>query len=381
MASILLLSRYERMGPSSRVRHYNYVPALERAGFDVTIAPLLDDDYLKRLYRGERQSPRTLLKAYWRRLRHVLTACRYDLVWIEKEALPWIPATMERALFAKRPMVIDFDDAWYLRYANHQNRMVRAILGRKFDGLLANANAVTTGSSALTHWAKASGARCVVQIPAAVDLDRYPVLPLPDGPFTIGWIGTPSNAPNLALVSEPLRHLQATCGARIRVIGDNHVSLPDVQIDHIPWHEDTEAMELAGCHVGIAPLADGPWEKGKCGYKIIQYMAAGRPVVGSPVGANSSIIVAGKTGFLAHRVEEWISVLSGLAADRERNQKMGLAARERAEAMYSLQCHASTLSEVLEFACRNTELERAVRREPVSEKFVLPQSGTFTPAE
>jgi glycosyltransferase involved in cell wall biosynthesis len=115
-------------------------------------------------------------------------------------------------------------------------------------------------------------------------------------------------------------------------------------------------------------------------------MAAGRPVVGSPVGANSSIIVAGKTGFLADGMEEWISTLSGLAADRERNQKMGLAARERAEAMYSLQCHAAKLVEVLKFALldRDTELERAsIVREPKSraEATLSSYLGNSTPAE
>jgi glycosyltransferase involved in cell wall biosynthesis len=344
--AVLLLSRYGRMGASSRVRFYNYVPALERAGFDVTIAPLLDGDYLQRLYRGEGRSPQAMLASYWRRFRQVLSARRYDLVWIEKEALPWMPAALERAFFGKRPIVIDFDDAWHLRYARHRNRLVRYILGHKFESLLASARAVTTGSASLTQWAE-TATRRVVQIPSVVDIDRYAVAPLPEGPFTIGWIGTPSTAAYLALISEPLRHLQTVYGARIRMIGANHLSLPQVQIDHIPWREDTEAMELAACHVGIAPLADGPWEAGKCGYKIIQYMAAGRPVVGSPVGENSSIIVAGKTGFLADGVKEWISALSGLAADRERNQKMGLAARERAEAMYSLQCNAPALIEVL----------------------------------
>src|SRR4051812_23107678 len=114
--SVLLLSRYGRMGPSSRVRHYNYLPALKRAGIDVTVAPQLDSDYLERLYRGDGRSPRAMLKAYWRRLGHVLTARRYDLVWIEKEALPWMPAAVEGIFFGKRPIVIDFDDPWHLRY-------------------------------------------------------------------------------------------------------------------------------------------------------------------------------------------------------------------------------------------------------------------------
>src|SRR5262245_40157484 len=100
--SVLLLSRYERIGPSSRVRHYNFIPALQREGFEVTVAPLLDSDYLHRLYNGQPRSAASLLKAYWRRLGHLVTSRRYDLVWIEKEALPWMPAALEKVFFGKQ---------------------------------------------------------------------------------------------------------------------------------------------------------------------------------------------------------------------------------------------------------------------------------------
>ena len=125
-------------------------------------------------------------------------------------------------------------------------------------------------------------------------------------------------------------------------------------IDHIPWREDTEAQELARCHVGIMPLIDGPWEQGKCGYKLIQYMAAARPAVASPVGASTSMIVPGKTGFLASNAEEWISALSALAVDRERVRTLGLAARRHAEAAYSLQRAGFKLVEIFQDAISST---------------------------
>src|SRR5262245_3063678 len=264
--SILLLSRYERKGPSSRVRHYNYIPALERAGFRVTIAPLLNNEYLDRFYRGERISPQVLIKAYWRRLQHLFTARRYALIWIEKEALPWLPAAFEHVVFGKRPIVIDFDDPWNLRYATHRNPAVRLILGRKFETVVAQAATVTAGSAALAEWAKSSNGSRVIELPPAVDIERYPVLPPPDGPFTIGWIGTPRNDEYIRLIGEPLRYLHTTYGARLRIIGGSEgFSLPDVSIDHVPWREETEGLELTRCHVGIMPLRDGPWERGKCG--------------------------------------------------------------------------------------------------------------------
>jgi glycosyltransferase involved in cell wall biosynthesis len=353
--SVLLLSRYERKGPSSRVRHYNYLPALERAGIRVTSAPFLNDEYLERFYRGERRSLQLLVKAYWRRLRQISTARQYDLIWIEKEALPWLPAALERPFFGGRPLVIDFDDPWHLRYATHGNALVRAVLGHKLETVAARATAVTAGSPGLADWARSARASRVIELPPAVDIARYPMLPPPDGPFTIGWIGTPRNEPYLALLAEPLRLLHATCGARLRVIGGSgRLSIPGVGIDHVPWREDSEAVELATCDVGVMPLLDGAWERGKCGYKLIQYMAAGRPAVASAVGASNSIIVPGKTGFLASSAREWIGALEGLAADRERARIMGLAARQRAEAMYSLQVSAAKLVEVLRDAVAAT---------------------------
>jgi ubiquinone/menaquinone biosynthesis C-methylase UbiE/glycosyltransferase involved in cell wall biosynthesis len=359
--SVLLLSRYERKGPSSRVRHYNFLPALERAGFHVTTAPFLDNEYLDRFFGGEGQSPQLLIKAYWRRLRQILTARKYDLIWIEKEALPWLPAAFERAFFGERPLVIDFDDAWHLRYAGHWNALTRAVLGRKLESTVAQATVVTAGSSALANWARSSHASRVVEMMPTVDIERYPILPLPEGPFTIGWIGTPTNIDYLASIAEPLRHLHATYGARLRLIGGkSSFSLPGVAIDHIPWREDTEAQELARCHVGIMPLIDGPWERGKCGYKLIQYMAAARPAVASPVGASTSMIIPGKTGFLASNAEEWISALSALAVDRERARTLGLAARRHAEAAYSLQRAGFKLVEIFQDAISSTGRSRNV---------------------
>jgi glycosyltransferase involved in cell wall biosynthesis len=348
--SVLLLSRYERKGPSSRVRHYNYIPALEQAGFQVTAAPFLDQEYLDAFFSGHRRSLRTLAKAYLRRLPQVLSASRYDLIWIEKEALPWLPAAVERILFRGRPMVVDFDDAWYLRYAEHRNPVVRALLGSKLESVISRAAAVTSGSSALTEWAR-SHARVVVELAPAVDIAHYPVLPLPEGPFTVGWIGTPRNEPYVELIAEPLRRLHRDHGARLRLIGGSgRFSIDSVPVDQVPWSEATEARELAACHVGVMPLLDGPWERGKCGYKLIQYMAAARATVASPIGAGSSIVVPGETGFLANSIEEWTAALRRLASDRDRTRKLGLAGRSRAAEAYSLQVLAPKLVDVLKCA-------------------------------
>jgi glycosyltransferase involved in cell wall biosynthesis len=238
-----------------------------------------------------------------------------------------------------------------LRYAAHPNGIVRALMAHKLETIAARASVVTAGSRHLTQWLRGSQSSQVIELPPAVDVFRYPKAPLPDGPFTIGWIGTPGNEVYLNLIAEPLRILCRKFNARVRVIGGGRgVSLPGVAIDYVPWREDTEPLELAQCHVGVMPLLDGPWERGKCGYKLIQYMAAGRPTVASPVGAAAQIVVPNHTGLLASSVEEWTAALTSLAADRERAEKLGNAGRQRAESTYSLQVNAPKLIALFERA-------------------------------
>jgi glycosyltransferase involved in cell wall biosynthesis len=360
--SILVLTRYGYNGPSSRLRHHLFSPALEKAGFRVTIAPFLPDDYLDLLYAGAGLGVGRLLATYGRRLRWLTKAGRFDLVWIEKEALPWLPAALESALLARSRVVSDFDDAWYLRYAENPNPLIRATMSRKLENVVGRAVLVIAGNAELAAWARASGAPRVIELPTPVDTDHYPVLPPPAGPFTIGWIGTPHSSTYLALVAEALARLQTTRGARIVVIGaGENLSLPGVSVEHRRWSEASEAAELARCHVGIMPLANGPWERGKCGYKLIQYMAAGRATVASPVGSNKSIVAHNETGFLADGTEQWVEALSALADNRDLTTKFGLAGRKRVEQHYSLRVAAPTLVEAMR---QVTAVDKASARQP-----------------
>ena len=364
MPSVLLLSRYNRMGPSSRVRHFNFLAELEDAGFQVTTAPFLPDAYLEGSFRGDRPSLAVLISAYLRRLGQLLRVQQYDLIWIEKEALPWFPAAIERLFLGSRPFVVDFDDPWYLRYSKHRLGLVRRLMGGKLERLAARATVVTAGSSNLTGWLRSAGCERVVEIPSVVDIDRYPLRPLPDGPFTIGWIGTPGNERYLDLIAHPLRVLCERFGARVRMIGGGRgYSLPGVTIDYVPWREETEAEELARFHVGVMPLSDGLWERGKCGYKLIQYMAAGRAAVVSPVGPARSILLPRQTGFFAATDEDWIEALSDLANDRELALTIGATARRRAIAVYSLKVNAPVLFAVLRQALADEIVAEERRRD------------------
>lgn len=348
--SVLLLCRYERLGASSRLRFLDYLPALAQRGLQVTAAPFFDDAYLTAYYAGRRDVT-AILRAYGRRLAVLPQLRRYDLIWIEKEMLPWLPGGWERRLLGATPYVVDFDDAWALRYQTHRLAMARRLLGDKWRALLPGAALVLCGSAALEEWARQEGALRTALIPTVIDLERYPPRPSPcNDVLTIGWIGTRSTLPHLALAGEALAQACAGGRARLRLIANQTLDLPGVPVEFVPWREDQEAALLSGVDVGIMPLPDAPWERGKCAYKLIQYMAAGRPVVASPVGANAEVVVDGQTGFLATTTSEWISALTALRDDTGLRGAMGAAGRQRIEQRYCLQVQADRLAAALRLA-------------------------------
>ncbi len=352
MPDLLILTRYGRTGASSRLRLLAYVPALEAAGWAVAVAPLFDDAYLARLYRGDRIPPGYLVGRYRRRIAALAAARRFDLVWLEKEALPFLPARVERGLLGPVPVVVDLDDAWFHRYDRHRRAAVRWWCGTKIDRIMAAARLVTAGSPYLAARAAAAGAPAIAAVPTVVDLARYPVSPAPaaagDRPATVGWIGTPVTVGYLAPVARPLAALAADGRIQVTVIG---APAPDgLPAAHVPWTEAGEAAALAGLDVGIMPLPDSPWERGKCGYKLIQYMATGRPVVASPVGINRELVVDGETGFLAETPADWHRALARLAADPGLRARLGAAGRRLVEARYSLQVQTPRLVGLLRSA-------------------------------
>jgi glycosyltransferase involved in cell wall biosynthesis len=305
---------------------------------------------MRRLYARESTPVFDVLLSYWRRVNHLLRCGRYDLLWIEYESLPWIPYGIERLLRGSSvPYVVDYDDAVFHRYDMHQYGMVRTLLGRKIDAVMRDAAAVIAGNDYLAERARAAGARTVVTIPTVIDLGQCPGTPLPRRePFIIGWIGSPSTSRYLASIEEALRAVCADTGGRVIAIGDPALRLKDVPLESRPWNEATENEETSGFDVGIMPLPDSPWERGKCGLKLVKYMGCARAVVASPVGVNRSIVEDGVNGFLATDTAQWVDALTRLRQDFALRQRMGLAGRAKVERQYSLETMAPVLASILE---------------------------------
>jgi glycosyltransferase involved in cell wall biosynthesis len=354
---VLVLTRYGPLGSASRLRFYQYLPLLQAHGHRFDVRAFFTDDYVRRLYAGERQPARSILRAYRDRLAALRLSGEYDLLWVEKEFLPWLPALAPALL--KTPYVVDYDDAHFHRYDRHRSPLVRLLLGGKVDHVMRRAAAVVAGNEYLAERSRRAGARRVVIIPTVVDAERYPQAAgsgrsgANGDAFRIGWIGAPVTAAYL-LAIEPALQQVLKDGASLTMIGADSPFGDRLAVDSRPWTEETEAADLARLDVGIMPLPDEPFERGKCGYKLIQYMVCGLPVVASPVGVNTQIVEPGVNGFLADGHNEWIEALETLCRDPALRRRLGSAGRAKVHARYDLAVAAPQLLDVLETAAGPT---------------------------
>jgi glycosyltransferase involved in cell wall biosynthesis len=346
---LLALTRYSSLGPSSRVRFYQYVPYLTSCGVELQVAPLLGDDYVRSLYSGGRQSVLSVVMAYINRVARLMNSRSFDLLWVEKGLFPWLPAWVESSLVGQGiPYVADYDDAVFHRYDMHANPIIRALLGKSIDSVMRHATTVVVGNDYLAERARRAGAKKIEYLPSVVDVNRYSVREKTGKQFRIGWIGSPITAPYLGLIKEALEEASRKLDVVLVLVGaGDQDPLPGIEKEVLPWSEDSEVAHIQSFDVGIMPLPDGPFERGKCGYKLVQYMACGLPVVASPVGVNTRIIEQGKTGFLASSNADWMQALVMLSRNANMRNELGKAGRKKIEQEYSLQISAPRLLEIL----------------------------------
>jgi len=337
------------------MRSLQYVPYLRKQDIEVSVSPFLSDAYLRALYQGHRKVT-TVLYGLARRLRALIDTRGFDVLWVEKEFLPWVPFCVEwLAIKRDVPFVADYDDAIFHKYDLNVNPLVRTVLGTKIARVMSRAALVTVGNQYLGQYAKGAGAKRVEVLPTVIDLKRYP--PRQPGRsicVTVGWIGTPSTSHYLYLVREVLDRVCKELRARIMLVGSGSMRLEGMPVEIHTWLEDTEYDKLGAFDIGIMPLPDEPWERGKCGYKLIQYMACGIPVIASPVGINREIVEHGKNGFLADSQDEWLEYLRILISSRELRLVMGAEGRARVEREYSVQVTAPRLARWLREVSEST---------------------------
>ena len=352
---VLLLSRYGRLGASSRVRSLQYLPYLESKGWQIDISPLFSDLYLQALYNDQSRF-RQVIAGYARRLKLLLQVGKYDLIWVEKEILPFMPALPERILkLFHIPYVVDYDDALFHRYDQHRSWLVRALLGRKIDVVMRHARLVLAGNEYLAQRARQAGAARVEIVPTVVDMDRYHFVSKNiRSQLVVGWIGSPSTTHYLYVVGPVIKSLVKEFDVSFVAVGASLQKIGDLPVEVKPWEEGEEVKSIQNFDIGIMPLLDDPWERGKCGYKLIQYMACGVPVVASPVGANRQIAKQNVNGYLADDEKEWEAAIRRLLEDAQLRKKMGIAGRQSVESWYSLQAQSPRLEKFVRAAARSS---------------------------
>lgn len=341
--NVLMLTKYERNGASSRYRSLQYLEHFRRSGIQCTVSPLFSAGYLDHKYDRGATSKYEATTAFFRRVWAVIRARRFDLVVLQYELIPYFPAVFERLLAASGVRyIVDYDDALFHQYDRHRSGFVRMLFAGKIAAVMRNSVAVVAGNDYLAGYACEAGASQVEVIPTVVDLSRYPSsTPVADADtFTIGWIGSPSTAKYLQLVAPALAQMGNSEATRIKLVGSGPVDIAGARTDIISWEEKTEVRAIGTFDVGLMPLSDEPWTRGKCGFKLIQYMACGLPTVASPVGVNQQIVSHGETGFLVKDTDSWVAALTTLRRDVQLRYRLGRAGRDKVEKQYCLEVTA-----------------------------------------
>ena len=350
MIKVLGLALYGPLAASTRYRLGQYVPGLSEVGIDLQIKSLLGDEYLRRRFSDGGPPLVSMIRDGTERFKQLRHLAGFDMAMVHCELFPFMPAWLERTLIRKR-YIYDMDDAFYLRYRLGRKRFARSVLGGKFDSVMAGAAAVTAGNSVLAEYALQHNPT-VKQLPTVVDTNRYvPVSGRRNPVFTVGWIGSPSTASYLPELVAPLAALGAEAPLNFVVIGGKAPSIPNVNVIEVEWQEHTEVDLINTFDVGVMPLPDDDWARGKCAFKLIQYMACAVPVVASPVGANVDVVTPA-SGLMAGTTNEWVQALKMIRDDPSLRQRMGEAGRQRVVEHYSLHTALPKLAEVIHMAAR-----------------------------
>jgi glycosyltransferase involved in cell wall biosynthesis len=352
---VLALSPIPEEGAGCRFRIAQFIPYLERAGIHVTLRSLFTPEFFRLVYRrGHRlRKAVTFASLALKRLDSLRDASQFDVVFIYREIFPIGPALVERllALPGRPPVVFDFDDAIFLPSVSDANRFIGALKQPgKVKTIIRVADHVIAGNDYLAAYAQRFN-RAVTTIPTCVDTDRFVprAAAAPAGaPPIVGWIGSPTTATYVNDLAPVLRRVAATDRYVLRVSGTGTaIEMPGVDIDSVRWSLEDEVRLFNSCDVGVYPLTDDEWSRGKCGFKAIQFMACGVPVVASAVGVNREIIRDGVNGFLASTEAEWVEKIRRLLTDEALRRRIAAAGRETIERSYSLRVHAPSLATTL----------------------------------
>jgi glycosyltransferase involved in cell wall biosynthesis len=325
--------------PGQRFRIEQWAPHLSARGIDISFEPFEDDRLHALLYAPGRTASKStaIAAAFNRRLALMRRIADFDAVYLFREAAVMGPPLLERWMQRKNvPIVFDFDDAIFESYISPSNgRLSLLKCAGKTSTICRLASHVMAGNPYLAEYAGRFNSRVTV-VPTTIDTDVYRPMPkTTSARCVIGWTGSHSTVQHLRTIEPALRRLASTHDFTLRVIGASDYSLGGVRVEAMPWRAASEVDDLRPIDIGIMPLPDDRWSRGKCGLKALQYMALGTPAVCSPVGVNAQIIRDGENGRLASTEDEWTAQLQELIESPGLRTRLGLEARRTVCERYS----------------------------------------------
>jgi glycosyltransferase involved in cell wall biosynthesis len=330
--------------PSQRFRFEQYIDFLKENGFDFHFSYLISEKDDKIFYQPGNflNKLRIFLKSAYKRWRDVIdeNIRHYDIVFIQREAFMTGSTFFERKFKkAKAKIIYDFDDAiWHFDISEANKKFHWLKNPGKTGTIIAMSDLIFAGNYYLADFARKFNENVVI-IPTTIDTDEYHRLEMPQNKsIVIGWSGSITTIRHFEYAIPFLRILKKKYGEKIsvKVIGDDTYENPELGIQGIAWNKQDELRELSSFDIGIMPLPDDEWSKGKCGLKGLQYMALEIPTVMSPVGVNTEIISDGANGFLAAHTEEWVEKISSLIDSEQLRKDMGAKARQTVVERYSV---------------------------------------------
>ncbi len=343
MPKILLLAPlYPERSPSQRFRFEQQLQHWRDNGYEVEYSWQITKAADKFFYKPGNYFKKAgvIFNGLWKRWQQTRKANQYDIVFVHREAHLLGTSWFERQ-FAKSnaKVIFDFDDAIWIENVSAGNKAMAWLKSPDKTGrIIGCVDLVSAGNAYLQAYAEQFNDQVII-IPTTIDTDVY--LPKPEKTATskvcIGWSGSKTTIQHFEHAIEPLKRIQEKYGDRVefRVIGDENYQHEALGIQGLPWRKDTELDDLSYIDIGLMPLPDEDWTKGKCGLKGLQYMALEIPTIMSSRGVNKEIIDHGENGFLAETVDEWVDVMSQLIEDAELRQRMGKAGRQTVVERYS----------------------------------------------
>ena len=340
---LFIASHRKDRAPGQRFRFEQYFDYLNQKGITCELSFLVNEKNDKVLYKSGHYFSKLLIfiKSYLTRFRDVFHKNDYDIIFIFREAL------MTRSVFfekqfrkSKAKLVFDFDDAiWHFDISEANKKFGWLKDPGKTAKIISMCDLIIAGNKYLADYAKHHNDNVVI-VPTTIDTNEYVKVKFdkPETKICIGWSGSITTIKHFEYALPFLKELKKKYGEKIyiKVIGDSTYENKELGIKGIAWNKENEIEELSTFDIGIMPLPDDEWAKGKCGLKGLQYMALEIPCVMSPVGVNSEIISDGVNGYLANNNNEWVEKISLLIENQELRKQIGTEARKTVEQKYSV---------------------------------------------